>query len=533
MNNHEWHNPNPRKDFLQTDSPKAIFFLNAVMALVYFGVIIFLPMGNAFLYTLLLMGEVFHIWQVLTFLHSVWETNYTPPRRKVDASLPGVDVFVTVAGEPLAIVEETVEAARRMHYHDFEVYILNDGRVANKDNWRDVEALAARLGVNCITRTVPGGAKAGNINNALRLTNRPLVAIFDADHVPHADFLLKTAAYITDEKVGFVQTPQFYKNYGVNFLTRSSWEQQELFFGPICKGKNRLNAATMCGTNMLISRQALNEVGGMYTESIAEDFVTGLFMHAKGYRSVYHPEVLAEGLATEDLLSYSKQQFRWARGALDVIFRHNPLFMRGLTWAQRVQYLASASFFLSGAIVAIDALLPIIYFYTGLVPVRVSGMILAAVFMPYLFLTLYSIQRSSNFTFTFPSLGFSLGAFNIHLRALFSAVTFRKATFSITPKQQEKGNFLPLVKWHIAYIALAVVGVPFSIAREGFSASLINNVAWVLLVIVTFVPIIKAALPQKVRELPIPIKPRMPRAVYRDSDIIRRIPVTYAQTKTQ
>jgi cellulose synthase (UDP-forming) len=108
-----------------------------------------------------------------------------------------------------------------------------------------------------------------------------LVAIFDADHVPHADFLAKMVAYFTDDKVGFVQTPQFYKNYGVNYLTRSSWEQQELFFGPICKGKNRLNAATMCGTNMLISRKALEEVGGMYTESIAEDFVTGLFMHAK------------------------------------------------------------------------------------------------------------------------------------------------------------------------------------------------------------------------------------------------------------
>ncbi|HYF12716.1 MAG TPA: glycosyltransferase [Candidatus Paceibacterota bacterium] len=500
MSNNDLYYPNPRKDFLKTESPQSLFILNAVMAAVYFTVLLFLPPGNKFLFALLIAGEVFHVWQVLTFLYSVWETDYRPPSRRLGQDAPGVDVFITVAGEPIEIVEETVDAARKMYYPNFKVHILNDGKVANKENWRDIEALGARLGVNVITRTVAGGAKAGNINNGLRFTSNPLVAIFDADHVPHPHFLARTVPYFTDWKVGFVQTPQFYKNFATNYLTRSSWEQQELFFGPICKGKNRLNAATMCGTNMVINRHALLEVGGMNTESIAEDFITGLLMHNKGYRSVYVPEVLAEGLATEDLLSYSKQQFRWARGALDVIFRYNPLFMRGLTWAQRIQYLASASFFLSGAVVAIDALLPLIYFYTGEVPVHVSGMILAAVFLPYLFLTLYTIQRTCNFTFTFPSLGFSIGAFNIHLRALWAALSRQRSAFSITPKQAAKGNFLPLVKWHIAYIGAAVVGVPYSIWREGFSASLINNIAWALVVIVTFLPIIRTALPEDQKE---------------------------------
>ncbi len=114
------------------------------------------------------------------------------------------------------------------------------------------------------------------------------------------------------------------------------------------------------------------------------------------------------------------------------------------------------------------------------------------------------------------------------MSALFSAITFRKATFSITPKQQKKGNFLPLVKWHIAYIALAIVGIPFSIVREGISASLINNIAWTLLVIVTFIPVIKAALPQKEKGLSIPVRPRV---AYNDVSI--RIPNEYATTKTQ
>ncbi|OYX96892.1 MAG: hypothetical protein B7Y78_02910 [Caulobacter sp. 35-67-4] len=55
-----------------------------------------------------------------------------------------------------------------------------------------MEILAERLGIHCITRTEPGGAKAGNINNALRQTRNPLVVIFDADFCPRADFLAQS-----------------------------------------------------------------------------------------------------------------------------------------------------------------------------------------------------------------------------------------------------------------------------------------------------------------------------------------------------
>jgi cellulose synthase (UDP-forming) len=485
-----------RKEFLKTDSPKFLLGLNAVMALVYFGVLaLIFPMGNPVLFSLLIVGEVFHVWQVLTFIYTVWDTSYM--QKRDDSFAPPVDIFITVAGEPEELVRETVRAAKRMDYPAFEIHVLNDGYVAKKDNWRDIEALAASEGVHCITRTVPGGAKAGNINNALRLTDNSYVAIFDADHVPHHDFLRKTVGYFADPEVGFVQTPQFYKNYAENYLTRSSWEQQELFFGPICKGKNRLNAATMCGTNMVISRRALRQVGGMCTESIAEDFVTGMFMHQLGYKSVYVPEVLAEGLATEDLVTYSKQQFRWARGALDIIFRYNPMFRPGLTWAQKIQYFASASFYLSGPIVLFDILLPLVFFFTGAVPVVASGMLLAAVFLPYMFLTLYCIQRSSNFTFTFQSLGFSMGSWYIHLRALWAAATRQRSAFQITQKSGSKNSgALRLVTWHILYIGVAAVGFALALSREGVSASLINNSAWALLNSVIFYPFIRAALPQ-------------------------------------
>lgn len=500
----------PRADFLKTEDPKGLFMLNIALAALYFIVLaFFFPQGNPVLFYALIAGQIFHMWQVFTFLYTVWDTSYRPPQ---DHALePLVDVYITVAGEPSELVRQTAAAARDMEYPHTRVYILNDGLVAGKDNWRDIEALAREEGVECITRTQAGGAKAGNINHALSRTHAPLVAIFDADHVPHKDFLRKTVPYFADESVAFVQTPQFYKNFAANYLTEGAWEQQELFFGPICKGKNRLNAATMCGTNMLIARDALLAVGGMCEESIAEDFVTGLFMHEKGYKSVYHAEVLAEGLAAEDFLSYTKQQFRWARGALDVIFRYNPLLRRGLTFAQRIQYLASASFFLSGTVVAFNALLPLIYFYTGAVPIAASGMLLASVFLPYMFVTLYTLQRSSNFTFTFPSLALSMSGFTIHLQALWAALTRRKSAFVVTSKEALTGNYLRLATAHIVYIGAALVGIVVAFAREGLSASLINNTAWALFTIAVFIPFIRASLPQASSA---PLERKTPQRIY-------------------
>lgn len=488
-----------KTEFLHSSPNRFLLVANLAMSIVYFFVIAFVfPHGNEPLFWLLIAGEVFHTWQALTYLYTAWDMRHRSKRD--DSFEPAVDVLITVAGEPVEIVEETAVAARDMDYPSHRVFILNDGFVAKKDNWREIEEMAARIGIGCITRKEPGGAKAGNINNALRETASPLVVIFDADHIPHEDFLRKTVGYFADERLAFVQTPQYYKNANENAITLSSWEQQELFFGPICRGKNRLNSATMCGTNMVIRRAALEEVGGMCAESIAEDFVTGLFLHERGWKSLYVPEVLAEGLAPEDFLSYNKQQFRWARGALDVIFRYNMVMRRGLTMAQRVQYLSSVSFFLSGAVVLMNISLPLLFLYFGLIPVKIDTMLLALVFIPYIFTTIGVLSATSSHRFSFRALSFSMSAFWIHIQALWSALTGRKAGFSITSKVGLEGNYLHLAAPHLIYVALVIIGVPVALAREGFSASLVNNLAWAGFNISVFMPFIFAAVPRSLAE---------------------------------
>jgi cellulose synthase (UDP-forming) len=473
---------------------RVLLLLNVILSVVYFFCIVWLfPIGNVPLFILLVASGMFHVWQVATYIHTVWPRTHKKPHHFEASFHPQVAVFITVCGEPTEIVEATLRAAVAMRYPHFRVYILNDGKVANRDNWKEAEALAEKYGVTCITRSTPGGAKAGNINHALAQTTEPYVVVFDADHVPVPTFLTETMGYFVDEKVAFVQSPQFYKNADVNQVAGGSWEQQTLFFGPLLKGKDTTNAAFMCGTNMVIRRTALDEVGGMSEESIAEDFLTSLLIHSNKWKSVYIDKVLAEGLAPEDFQSYYKQQFRWARGSLELLFGFNPLFRKGLTMAQRLQYLGSASYYLSGLVILLNAVLPLIYFFFALKPLTINTMTLALIFLPYIFIILYTLQLTSNFTYTFRALSFSMGSFTIYIKALWHTLIRRKNGFAVTSKKRVSGNHGYLVRPHLLYIAVVVAGIIYGVIREGWSPSMLSNIAWAFIYIAAFTPFIIAA----------------------------------------
>jgi cellulose synthase (UDP-forming) len=450
--------------------------------------------GNPVLYSLLIAGELYHLFMAFTFWYTIRSSGneYKPVYREGEY-FPAVDIYIPVAGEPLDVIRNTVISAINIDYPNFKIYILNDGFVAKKDNWKDVESLALELNVNYITRVNQGGAKAGNINHALKETKGDLIAIFDSDMAPHENFLKRTTPYFQDPKMGFVQTPQYYKDYDLNPVTSGAWNQQEFFFGPIMAGKDKDNSAFLCGTNVVIRRTALEEADGMYQWSVAEDFLTSLFIHNKGWSSKYLTEVLAEGLAPEDLLSYYKQQFRWARGSMDVLFKHNPFFKKGLTLIQKIQYLSSALYYFNGLVVLTDLLMPLFFLYFNVQAVISSTTSFAVFFIPFMFLNLYTLYYASEASLSFRALSFSFSSWYLQLTAIKSVLFREKVSFSITPKQAQSGNFMILVLPHLIYILITGFGYMVGISREGVSPAVITNISWTLFNIAVFIPFIEAS----------------------------------------
>lgn len=475
---------------------KTMLFVNVAITIFYFSWwLIPAHRDNWFLYYLLFFGEIYHVFMAMTFWHTIFpredklkKSNWEPP------FFPSVDVFITVAGEPVEIVKQTIASALNMDYPNFRVYILNDSYVAKKDNWQDYEFLAEEMGVNCITRTVSGGAKAGNINHALKVTTGKLIAILDADMQVKPEFLSRLIPYFNNQKVGFVQSPQYYKNWQNNLISNGAWAQQEFFFGPIMKGKEKTNSAFICGTNFVIRRTALIEAGGMQEDNIAEDFLTSLIVHSNGWVSYYTNEVLCEGLAPEDMLSYYKQQLRWARGSLEMAFsKNNPLFKKGLSWHQKIEYLSSSLYYFNGVVVLIDIIMPLIFLLFGVRPVAASSTSFAIFFVPFIFLNLFTLRVSSVDRITFRALSFTQSSWVLQLVALKSILLKENMKFAVTSKRALSGNYISLAYPHIIYIGLTLMGSVTALLREGFNPSVITNIAWSLVNCALFIPFIMAA----------------------------------------
>ncbi len=359
---------------------------------------------------------------------------------------------------------------------------------------------------------VPHHAKAGNLNYAIFSgeTSGQFILTLDADHIPKPQFLKRVLPYFyiynlligkyESNKIAFVQTPQDFHNIppGDPF-----GHQAHLFYGPLQQGKDGMNAAFYTGTNAILRREALvsvglqnfaevfakdekslNEfdlVGGISSNSITEDMNTAMRLHSAGWKSIYHNELLAEGLAPDDLSSTLKQRLRWAQGTIQVLMRENPLTKSGLTFWQRLHYFQTMYSYFSGFSTLVFISCPIIYFFTGIVPVKTYGFDFALHFLPA-----FIINR---LTFLTAAWGipprelwrteqYAIALFPLFIQAVLSVLFGSNVKFQVTPKQRQSGVYLQLIWPQLLIFVLTILGISWSLYR--FAINHLNN-PWVYL----------------------------------------------------
>jgi cellulose synthase (UDP-forming) len=203
----------------------------------------------------LVIAETYSLVDVLLFGLTMWRSGQRIPPPPAKAGLT-VDVFITTYNESVDIVRKTSIAARAITY-PHKTWILDDGARA------EMRELASQIEVGYITRSDdwknrPRHAKAGNLNNALMTTDGEFLLVLDSDQVPNPEILDHILGYFEDEKVAFVQTPQVFENVPSGDPLGS---QAPLFYGPIQQGKDGWNAAFFCGSNAVLRREALMQLG--------------------------------------------------------------------------------------------------------------------------------------------------------------------------------------------------------------------------------------------------------------------------------
>lgn len=385
-----------------------------------------------------------------------------------------VDVFITTYGEPAHIIRETVTAALAMRGAHI-TWVLDDG---HSDEIRD---LAADLGARYVRRLSSGGAKAGNVNHALSLATGRFFAIFDADFVPAPEFLIETVPFFSRDEVAFVQTPQTYGNLH-NVISRGAGYMQAVFYRFIQPGRNRFNAAFCVGTNVLFRRSAIDDVGGIYTDSKSEDVWTSLMLHERGWHTIFIPTTLAVGHAPDTVESYTKQQMRWATGGFEILMNHNPLSRkRKLNLDQRLQYLVTASFYLTGITPLLLMVVPALEIYFDLRPMNLSTTV--ATWVLY-YAGFYAMQILLAFytmgSFRWETLMLATVSAPIYLGALINVVSGKEQAWSATgdrSKASSPFNFMiPQVLFFTFLLLTSFVAIYRDFDNEVFTLATAWNV---------------------------------------------------------
>lgn len=370
---------------------------------------------------------------------------------------PTVDVFIPTYNEPAFILRRTIIGCQALDYAHKRVYLLDDTCRP------EIKALAADLGCEYRTRPDNRYAKAGNLNHAIAQTDGELIVVFDADFIPTRNFLTRTIGFFQDATIALVQTPQsFYnsdpiaRNLGLeNILT----PEEEVFYRQIQPIRDGAGSVICAGTSFVVRRQALAAAGGFVTDSLSEDYFTGIRLSAQGYQLVYLDEKLSAGLAAEDMAAHATQRLRWARGTLQAFFiEANPLTIPGLTPLQRLAHLEGLLHWFTSLSRVGYLLAPLLY-AAGIVPIRATADKTLFFFLPYylvqltVFAWLNHRSRSAilsdiySLVLTFP---LALTVLQVFLNP------FAKG-FQVTPKGGSRDRFS--FNWNLAFPLIVLFAI--------------------------------------------------------------------------
>jgi cellulose synthase (UDP-forming) len=435
-----------------------------VQSVVYFALWWFRAehVNNLVLFILLSFATWYGVFRIMVGWYNVFHLDQPEPVAPPDGLR--VAIFTTSApGEPYEMFVRTLAAAREIRY-PHTTYLLDDTRDPR------FGALAAEMGAVHLELLDVAGAKAGKINAALAKTSEDFILVLDPDHVPFPDFLDRVLGYFEDEEVGFVQVAQAYGNAGESFVARGAAEQTYAFYGPIMQGMHGTGTAVAIGANCTFRRKALESIGG-HGIGLAEDLVTSIRLHAKGWTSVYVPEVLSRGLVPSDLDSYLKQQLKWSRGVYEVLFREYPRAFRRLTAYQKISYFMIGSYYLVGVTSLIFLSVPLIYLFFGrqpavfllseyiahALPVGLFGM--AVYFFSQRWLSDRPRERGLHWRGTL----LKIGSWSVYLKGLALAIAGIAVPYIPTAKERRRARFAVAARLPLAVLALSLLALVWTV----------------------------------------------------------------------
>jgi cellulose synthase/poly-beta-1,6-N-acetylglucosamine synthase-like glycosyltransferase len=263
-----------------------------------------------------------------------------PPRHF--ESLPRVTIQLPLYNERF-VVARLLEETCKIDYprHLLQIQVLDDSTDETHPYTERLcnELAAAGHPIEYRHRTNRRGFKAGALQEGLATATGEFIAIFDADFLPPADFLMRTVHYFVDPKIGVVQTRWSYLNKEHNILTQVEAMLLDGHFvlehGARCGGGLFFN---FNGTAGIIRKAMIDDAGGWQHDTLTEDSDLSYRAQLKGWRFVYVMGLECPSELPVETYSFQVQQSRWAKGLTQVAKKLLPAILRSkIPWRLKLE----------------------------------------------------------------------------------------------------------------------------------------------------------------------------------------------------
>ena len=294
---------------------------------------------------------------ILTLLFFLYGFNYyyllnaarkyrTPVLPELSAARPAVCIHLPIYNEKYVLprlLAACTGMAKAYGIDKVHLLILDD---SDDDTVQKIDDLVGQyrqeqFQIEVLRRPNRSGYKAGALQAALARTDEEFIAIFDADYIPSADFLLRSVPYLAgDERLAIVQGRWSFVNKDSSLLTQAISHIIDVHF--LIEQPGRYAAGlfqNFNGSGGVLRKKAILEAGGWQADTLAEDLDLSYRMQVRGYHILYLRDLLVPGEIPPTVPSFSLQQGRWANGTLRTAMKILPGLLRDrkIGFKQRLQ----------------------------------------------------------------------------------------------------------------------------------------------------------------------------------------------------
>ncbi|KPI55936.1 glycosyl transferase family 2 [Clostridioides difficile] len=282
----------------------------------------------------LFIFSLFSIWSLLLINivlamggYIFYFKNFDKEVKKID-EYPMVSILVPAHNEA-KVIGRTVESLLLLNYpkNKMELIVINDNSSDNsKEILEEIKNKYDNYNFTIInTDNLTGGkGKSNALNIGYTISKGEFIAVYDADNTPDRNalrYLIQTI--VMDDKLGAVIGKFRTRNKNKNLLTKFINIETLSFQWMSQAGRWQLfNLCTIPGTNFILRRSIIEEIGGWDSKAIAEDTEISFRIYKLGYKIKLVPQSITWEQEPETVKVWIKQRTRWAKGNIYVLMKY-------------------------------------------------------------------------------------------------------------------------------------------------------------------------------------------------------------------